>query len=102
MHSGVILVEMRKLLWLINVHKKHAANVTRTQNNTGLFFQWREKIRLTLFVCAGGQSSSRTPNVTPAGVFFSKGLLMIPAMPIFQAVLSRGGLESSDGINARI
>lgn len=51
---------------------------------------------LTLLVCAGGQSSSRTPNVTPAGVFFSKGFLMIPAIPIFQAPLSLGGLESSD------
>lgn len=58
-----------------------------------------KRLRLTLFVCAAGQSSSRTPNVTPAGVFFSKGFLMIPAMPIFQAPLSRGGLESSGRVN---
>lgn len=56
--------------------------------------------RLTLLVCAGGQSSSRTPNVTPAGVFFTKVFLLIPAMPIFQAPLSRGGLDSSDSVNA--
>lgn len=55
--------------------------------------------RFTLLVCAGGQSSSRTPNMTPAGVFFSKGLLMIPAMPSFQAALSRGGLASSGKLN---
>ncbi len=56
-------------------------------------------LRLTLLLWAGGQSSSRTPNVTPAGGFFSKGFRMIPAMPILQAPLSRGGLESSDRVN---
>ncbi len=62
----------------------------------------KERSSLTLLVCAAGQSSSRTPNVTPAGVFFSKGFLMIPAMPIFQAALSRGGLESSVQVNTHM
>lgn len=53
--------------------------------------------RPTPLVWAGGQSSSRTPNVMPAGTFFSKGFLMIPAMSIFQGLsLSRGGLDSPE------
>lgn len=53
-------------------------------------------LSLTLLVCADGQSSRRTPKVTPAVAFFSKGFLMMPGMPLLQAALSRGGLESSD------
>lgn len=49
----------------------------------------------TLLFCAGGQSSSLTPNVTPAGGFFSKGFLISPGMPFLHVPLSLGGLVSS-------
>lgn len=67
----------------------------KKQNKKNL---WKHS-RPTSLLCADGQSSSRTPKVMPAGVFFSNGFLMIPGMAIFQVPLSRGGLDSSDGSN---
>lgn len=49
----------------------------------------------TLLFCAGGQSSSLTPNVTPGDGFFSKGFLISPGMPFLHVPLSLGGLVSS-------
>lgn len=49
----------------------------------------------TLLFCAGGQSSSLTPNVTPGDGFFSKGFLISPGMPFLHVPLSFGGLVSS-------
>lgn len=49
----------------------------------------------TLLFCAGGQSSSLTPNVTPGDGFFSNGFLISPGMPFLHVPLSLGGLVSS-------
>lgn len=49
----------------------------------------------TLLVCAGGQSSSLTPNVTPGDGFLSKGFLISPGMLFLHVPLSLGGLVSS-------
>lgn len=51
----------------------------------------------TLLPCAGGQSSSRTPNVTPGDCFFSNGFLISPGMPFLHVPRSLGGLVSSLG-----
>lgn len=51
---------------------------------------------LTLLVCAGGQLSSRTPNVTPAVGLLSWGFLFSPGIPLLHAALSLGGLDSSE------
>lgn len=55
----------------------------------------------TLLFCAGGQSSSLTPNVTPGDGFFSKGFLISPGMPFLHVPLSLGGLVSSAGKSAK-
>lgn len=49
----------------------------------------------TRLVCAGGQSSSLTPNVPVAVGFFSNVFLIILGMPFLHVPLSFGGLVSS-------
>lgn len=51
---------------------------------------------LTLLFCAGGQLSSRTPNVTPAVGLLSWGFFFSPGIPLLHTALSLGGLESSE------
>lgn len=49
----------------------------------------------TRLVCAGGQSSSLTPNVPVAVGFFSNVFLIILGIPFLHVPLSFGGLVSS-------
>lgn len=55
----------------------------------------QDRCLLTLLFCAGGQSSSLTPKVTPGDGFFSNGFLISPGMPFLHVPLSLGGLVSS-------
>lgn len=58
---------------------------------------YKVKWMQTLLLCAGGQSSSLTPNVTPGDCFFSNGFLISPGIPFLHVPLSLGGLVSSSG-----